>query len=71
MLIPCGLVAHSYLICASVFDHCWTVAHLWIIFGFLWTIGKLLVGSLLDLIGFLGHFVIGLSIGIVCVIAVL
>ena len=71
MLIPCGLAAHSYLICGPVFDHCWTVAHLWIICGFLWTIGKLLVGSLLDLIGFLGHFVIGLSIGIVCVIAVL
>ena len=71
MLIPCGLVAHSYLICGPVFDHCWTVAHLWIICGFLWTIGKLLVGSLLDLIEFWGHFFIGLSIGIVCVIAVL
>ena len=71
MLIACGLVAHSYLICGPVFDHYWTVAHFWIICGFLWTIGKLSVGSLLDLIGFLGHFVIGLSIGIVCVIAVL
>ena len=71
MLIPCGLVAHSYLSCGPVFDHRWTVAHLWIICGLLWTIGKLLVGSLLDLIGFLGHFVIELSIRIVCVIAVL
>ena len=39
--------------------------------GLLWTIGELLVGSLLDCIGFFGHFVIGLSVGIVCVIAVL
>ena len=30
--------------------------------GFLWTIGELLVGSLLDGIGFFGHFVIGFSL---------
>ena len=71
MFVPCGLVAHSYLICGPVFDHCWTVAHLWMICGVLWTIGELLVGSLLDPIGFLGHLVIGLSIGIIFVIAVL
>ena len=50
---------------------CGLVDPYWLICGFLWTIGELLVGSLLDRIGFLGHFVIGLSIGIVCVIAVL
>ena len=71
VLVLCGLVAHLYLICGPVFDNCWTVAHLWIIWRFLRTIGELLVGSLLDRIGFQGHFVIGLSIGIVCVIAVL
>ena len=71
VFVRCGLVAHSYLICGPVFDYFWTVAYLWIIRGFLWTIGELLVGSLLDLIGFLGHFIIGLSAGIVCVIAVL
>ena len=43
----------------------------WLICGFMWTIGEHLVGSLLDRIGFLGHFVIGLSVAIVCVIAVL
>ena len=54
-----------------VSDPCLTSVGPWLICGFLWTIGELLVGSLLDRIGFLGHFVIGLSIGIVCVIAVL
>ena len=60
VLGPCGLVAHLYLICGPMFDYCGTVAHLWLI-----------CGSLLDRIGFLRHFVIALSIGIVCVIAVL
>ena len=60
VVVPCGLVAHSYLIRGPVFDPCWTVAHLWIICGVLRTIGELLVGSLLDCIGFWGHFVIGL-----------
>ena len=57
VLVPCGLVAHFYLIlnCGPVFDPCLTVGHLSIICG---------VGSLLDRIGFLGHFVIGLPIGI-------
>ena len=66
----------------AVFDPCWTVAHLWIIggpfvdqgwiiCGFLYTSDELLVASLLDRIGFLGLFVIGLSVGMVCVIAVL
>ena len=54
-----------------VLDPCLNGFGQWLICGFLWTIGELLVGSLLDRIGFLGHFVIGLSIGIVCVIAVL
>ena len=64
VLVPCG---PSVL----VLDPCLTGVGLWLICGFLWTFGELLVGSLLDRIGFLGHFVIGLSIGIVCVIAVL
>ena len=57
----------------SVLEPCSTLVGLWLIFGsfggFFGTIDGLLVGSLLDRIGFLGHFVIGLSIGIVCVIA--
>ena len=71
VFVLCGLVAHSYLICGPVSDQFWTVAHLWISCGVLWTIGELLVGSLLDRVGFLGHFAIGPSIGILCVIAVL
>ena len=71
VLIPCGLVDHLYLICGTVYDHCWTVAPLWIFCGVLWSIGELLAASLLDRVGFLGHFVIGFLIGIVCVIAVL
>ena len=43
----------------------------WLICGFLWTIGEFWVRSLLDRIGMLGHFVIGFSVGIVCVIAML
>ena len=77
-LVPCGLLD---LLCARL-DPLWTRARpvwtsglvldpYWLICVFLWTIGELLVGSLLDRIGFLGHFVIGLSIGNVCVIAVL
>ena len=71
VLVPCGLVAHLYLICGTVVDHCWPVAHLWIICSFLYSIGELLVGSLLNRIGFLDHSVIGFSTAIVCVIAVL
>ena len=52
-------------------DPCLTRVGPWLICWFLWTIGELLVGSFLDRIGFLGRFVIGLSIGMVCVIAVL
>ena len=77
-LVPVGLSldlcssrVDYWTICGPVFDPCWTLAHFWIICGVLWTIGELLVGSLLDRIGFLGHFVIGLSIAMVGVIAVL
>ena len=64
VLVPCGPFV-------PVLDPCLTGVGPWLICGFSRTIGELLVGSLLDRIGFLGHFVIGLSIGIVCVIAVL
>ena len=70
-LDPCSSIVEYWTICTHlglVFDRCWTLAHFCEI---LWTIREFLVGSLLDLIGFLSHFVIGLSIGIVCVIAVL
>ena len=60
VLVPCGLV-----------DPCLTGVGPWLICGFSWTIGELFVGSLLDRIGFLGYFIIGFSIGIFCVIAVL
>ena len=33
VFIPCGLVAHSYLISGPVSDYCGTVAHLWLIVG--------------------------------------
>ena len=64
MLVLCGPFV-------PVLDPCLTSVGPWLICGFLWAFGELLVGSLLDRIGFLGHFVIGLSMGIVCVIAVL
>ena len=64
VLVPCGPFV-------PVLDPCLTGVGPWLNCGFLWTIGELLVGPLLGHIGFLGHFVIGLSIGIVCVIAVL
>ena len=55
-------------------DHGTFVAHRWIICGVFWTIRDLfwpVVGSLLDRIEFFRHFMIGLSIGMVCVNAVL
>ena len=30
VLVPCGLVAPSCLICGPVLDYCGTVAHLWV-----------------------------------------
>ena len=30
VLVPCGLVAYSYLICGPAFDRCCTVARLWV-----------------------------------------
>ena len=63
--VPCGLVDPSWTRIGSFVNHCWIVAHLWVFVP----IGELLGGSLLDRIGFLGHFVIGLSTGIVCLIA--
>ena len=62
--VPCGPFV-------PVLNPCLTGVGPWLICGFLRTFGELLVGSLLDRIGFLVHFVIGPSIGIVCVIAVL
>ena len=72
VVLACGLVDPPCTIwtrLGPVFDPCWNAGHLWIIggpfvdqgwiiYGFLWTIGELLVEALLDRIGFLGHFVI-------------
>ena len=52
-----------------VLDPCLTAVGPWLIWGFSWTIGELLVGSLLGRIGFLGHFVIGFSVGTVRAVA--
>ena len=50
-----------------VLDTCLTIVGPWLICGSFVDH----CGSLLDRIGLLGHFVIGLSVGILCVIAVL
>ena len=76
VLVPCGLVdpVGPWTCRASFVDPSLTIVEPWLICGFLWTIGEFwwpVVGSLLDGIGFLGHFVIGLAVGVVCVIAVL
>ena len=50
-LDPCSSRVDEWTIrtrLGPVFDYCWIVAHLWLICWFLWTIGELLVGSLLD-----------------------
>ena len=70
-LDPCSSRVDWWPIRASFVDPCLTGVGPWLICGFLWSIGELFVGTLLDSIGFLGHFVIGFSVGIVCVIAML
>ena len=71
---PCWTSGPVWTRVGPVLDREQFVDQWWSIFRILWIISELwsaFVGSFLDRIVFLGHFVIVLTSGIVCVIAVL